>query len=40
MKAKTMFYTALGFATYKVGKHIAKRKARQALTGTPPDKSA
>jgi hypothetical protein len=38
MKPKTMFYTALGFATYKVGKHMAKRKARQALAGQTPDK--
>lgn len=34
MKPKTMFYTALGFATYKVGKHVAKRKARAALKGS------
>jgi hypothetical protein len=38
MKPKTMFYTALGFVTYKVGKQIAKRKAREALTGSQPDK--
>jgi hypothetical protein len=38
MKAKTMFYTALGFVTYKVGKQIAKRKAREALSGSQSDK--
>jgi hypothetical protein len=38
MKPKTMFYTAVGFVTYKVGKQIAKRKARQALSGSQPDK--
>jgi hypothetical protein len=38
MKAKTMFYTALGFATYKVGKQMAKRKARAALSGSRTDK--
>ena len=40
MKPKTMFYTAVGFATYKIGKRVAKRKARQALRGSPPDKGA
>jgi hypothetical protein len=38
MKAKTMFYTAIGFVTYKVGKQIAKRKAREALSGSRTDK--
>jgi hypothetical protein len=33
VKAKTMFYTALGFVTYKVGKVFAKRKARELLAG-------
>jgi hypothetical protein len=28
---KTMFYTALGFATYRIGKSVAKKKARKAL---------
>jgi hypothetical protein len=40
MKPKTMFYAAVGFATYKIGKRVAKRKARQALLGSPPDKGA
>jgi hypothetical protein len=39
MKPKTMFYVAVGFVTYKVGKQVAKRKARKALHGSPPDKS-
>jgi hypothetical protein len=38
MKAKTMFYTAVGFVTYKVGKQIAKRKARETLSGSHTDK--
>ena len=37
MKPKTMFYAALGFVTYKVGKTIAKRKAREALSGSGTD---
>jgi hypothetical protein len=40
MKPKTMFYTAVGFATYKIGKRFAKRKARRALSGSSSDKSA
>ena len=39
MKPKTMFYAALGFVTFKVGKKLAKRKARAALGGTDSDKS-
>ncbi len=31
MKAKTMLYAAVGFMTVKVGKRVAKRKARKAL---------
>ena len=38
MKPKTMFYTGLGFVTYKVGKVLAKRKAREALAGSKSDK--
>jgi hypothetical protein len=34
MKPKTMFYASLGFATFKVGKILAKRKARAALSGS------
>jgi hypothetical protein len=34
MKPRTMFYTALGFVTYKVGKVFAKRKAREVLAGS------
>ena len=37
MKPKTMFYAAVGFTTYKVGKLVAKRKARQALHGSDAD---
>ena len=33
MKAKTMFYAAVGFVTYKAGKILARRKAREALHG-------
>jgi hypothetical protein len=40
MKPKTMFYTTVGFVTYKVGKRFAKRKARRALRATSPDKGA
>jgi hypothetical protein len=40
MKPKTMFYTAVGFATVKIGKRFAKRKAREALSGSSPDKGA
>ena len=40
MKPKTMFYTAVGFATVKVGKHLAKRKARQVLLGQSSGKNA
>jgi hypothetical protein len=40
MKPRTMFYTAVGFATYKIGKRFAKRKARQALSGSSSDTSA
>ena len=38
MKAKTMFYTAVGFVTYKVGKIFAKRKASEALRGSDAEK--
>ena len=38
MKPKTMFYAAVGFVTYKVGKQVAKRKARRALHGSDADK--
>jgi hypothetical protein len=37
MKPKTMFYTAVGFVTVKIGKHVAKRKARQVLHGKSSD---
>ena len=40
MKPKTMFYTAVGFVTVKVGKQVAKRKAKQAIFGQPSDKDA
>ena len=38
MKPKTMFYTAVGYVTYKVGKIVAKRKAREALRGSDAEK--
>jgi hypothetical protein len=38
MKPKTMFYTAVGFVTYKAGKIFAKRKVREALHGSDTDK--
>lgn len=38
MKAKTAFYAAVGFVTYKVGKILAKRKAREAFRGSESDK--
>jgi hypothetical protein len=38
MKPKTMFYAGVGFVTYKVGKILAKRKAREALHGSESDK--
>ena len=38
MKAKTALYAAVGFVTYKVGKTLAKRKAREALRGPESDK--
>ena len=38
MKAKTSFYAAVGFVTYKVGKILAKRKAREAFRGSESDK--
>jgi len=38
MKPKTMFYTAVGFVTYKVGKIFAKRKAREVLRGSDTEK--
>jgi len=31
MKAKTMFYTALGFATFKAAKLFGKRRVREAI---------
>jgi len=31
MKPKTMFYAAVGFIAVKVGKRVAKQKARKAL---------
>ncbi len=31
MTARTMLYTALGYATYKTGKLLGKRKVRQAV---------
>ena len=31
MKLKTKLYAALGFLTLKVGKRVARRKARAAL---------
>lgn len=40
MKPKRMFYTAVGFVTYKVGKRVAKRKASRALHGESSDKGA
>ena len=39
MKPKRMFYTGLGFVTYKVGKILAKRKVQAALHGPKSDKS-
>jgi hypothetical protein len=38
MKPKTMFYAAVGLVTYKVGRQVAKRKARQALHGSDTEK--
>jgi hypothetical protein len=38
MKPKTMFYTAVGFVTYKAGKIFAKRKAREMLRPSDTDK--
>lgn len=34
VKPKTVFYTAVGFVTYKAGKIFAKRKVREVLAGT------
>jgi hypothetical protein len=31
MKMKTMFYAAVGLATVRVGKRMAKRKAKHTL---------
>ena len=38
MKPKTMFYAGVGFVTYKVGKQVAKAKARKALHGSDSEK--
>jgi hypothetical protein len=32
MKPKTMFYAALGWATYRAGKVLGKRKLREKLS--------
>jgi hypothetical protein len=40
MKPKTMFYAAVGFVTVKVGKRVAKRKAKEALLGQSSGKDA
>lgn len=37
MKPKAAFYTAVGFATYKTAKLLAKRKARAVLRGSGSD---
>jgi hypothetical protein len=31
MKAKTVFYATLGWVTFRLGKRMAKRKAREKL---------
>ena len=46
MKAKTMFYATVGFATLKIGKLLRKRRVREAIQDVragqakrhPPDK--